>query len=123
MSPAALACIEKPPQACYSWITGASEAGARGPAGRSDMQLDEKTREPQSTPPSVATEPEAGRGDDSLIEDIRLLGRLLGDAVREPLKMIACLVGAAMVSWRLLLLTIIVAPMAALSMYPSTPVI
>lgn len=41
--------------------------------------------------------------------------QLFGDAVREPLKMIACLVGAALISWRLLLLTIIVAPMAALS--------
>lgn len=37
---------------------------------------------------------------------------IIGSAVREPLKMIACLVGAAYFSWRLLLLTIIVVPIA-----------
>lgn len=41
------------------------------------------------------------------------LRNLFGKAVREPLKMIACLVGAGMVCWRLLLLTMIVAPPAA----------
>ncbi len=39
---------------------------------------------------------------------------VFGVTVREPLKMIACFVGAAWVSWRLLLLTIIVAPAAYL---------
>ncbi len=39
---------------------------------------------------------------------------VFGVAVREPLKMIACFIGAAWVSWRLLLLTIIVAPAAYL---------
>ena len=39
---------------------------------------------------------------------------LFGKAVREPLKMIVCLVGAAWISWRLLLLSLIVAPLAAL---------
>ncbi len=38
-----------------------------------------------------------------------------GKLVREPLKMIACLVGAAFVCWRLLLLSLIVAPLAALA--------
>jgi subfamily B ATP-binding cassette protein MsbA len=38
---------------------------------------------------------------------------LFGMAVREPLKMIACFAGAAFVSWRLLLITIIVVPPAA----------
>ncbi len=38
---------------------------------------------------------------------------LLGRAIREPLKMLACLIGAAMVCWRLLLLSLIVAPLAA----------
>ena len=37
---------------------------------------------------------------------------VLGQAVREPLKMIACLIGAAWISWRLLLLTAIAAPLA-----------
>lgn len=41
------------------------------------------------------------------------LRNLFGKAVREPLKMAACLVGAGMVCWRLLLLTMIVAPPAA----------
>lgn len=39
---------------------------------------------------------------------------LFGKAVREPLKMIVCLIGAAWISWRLLLLSLIVAPLAAL---------
>ncbi len=38
-----------------------------------------------------------------------------GKLVREPLKMIACLVGAALVCWRLLLLSLVIAPLAALS--------
>ncbi|MFZ5829315.1 MAG: ABC transporter transmembrane domain-containing protein [Planctomycetota bacterium] len=37
---------------------------------------------------------------------------LFGKLVREPLKMIACLVGAAVICWRLLLLSLIVAPLA-----------
>ncbi len=39
---------------------------------------------------------------------------LLGRAVREPLKMISCLVVAAYISWQLLLLSMIVAPLAGL---------
>lgn len=39
---------------------------------------------------------------------------LFGRAIREPLKMIACLVGAAWICWRLLLLSLIIAPVAAL---------
>ncbi len=38
---------------------------------------------------------------------------LFGLAVREPLKMIVCFAGAAFVSWRLLLLTILIVPPAA----------
>lgn len=37
---------------------------------------------------------------------------LFGRAVREPLKMLACLVGAALVSWRLLILSLVIAPLA-----------
>ncbi len=37
---------------------------------------------------------------------------LYGMAIREPLKMIACLIGAAMISWQLLLITAIFAPPA-----------
>ena len=37
---------------------------------------------------------------------------LLGKAIREPLKMIVCLIGAALVCWRLLILTLIVVPLA-----------
>jgi ATP-binding cassette subfamily B protein/subfamily B ATP-binding cassette protein MsbA len=37
---------------------------------------------------------------------------LCGKLAREPLKMVACLVGAALISWRLLLLTLLVTPVA-----------
>jgi ATP-binding cassette, subfamily B, bacterial MsbA len=43
------------------------------------------------------------------------LDSLFGKLVREPLKMVACLVLAAMFSWRLLLLTLFVMPVAAFS--------
>ncbi|WP_036283796.1 phosphoenolpyruvate carboxylase [Methylocystis sp. ATCC 49242] len=49
------------------------------------MQVDAQTKEAQAAavPAPVPAEAEAARSDASLIEDIRLLGRLLGDAVRE----------------------------------------
>ena len=40
------------------------------------------------------------------------ISSLLGKAVREPLKMIVCLVGAALICWRLLLVSLIVLPVA-----------
>ncbi len=40
---------------------------------------------------------------------------LFGKLVREPLKMVVCLVGAALISWRLLLLSLLVAPVAAVA--------
>lgn len=40
---------------------------------------------------------------------------LFGPAIREPFKMIACFAGAAYFSWRLLLLTILVVPIAVLA--------
>ena len=43
------------------------------------------------------------------------LETVFGKLVVEPLKMIACLVGAAWVCWRLLLLSLVVAPAAALA--------
>ena len=39
---------------------------------------------------------------------------LFGRAVREPLKMIVCLAGAAWVCWRLLLVSLVIAPLAVL---------
>lgn len=42
------------------------------------------------------------------------LKALLGKAVREPLKMAVCLIGAAVISWRLLLLSLLIAPLAAI---------
>lgn len=39
---------------------------------------------------------------------------VFGKAVREPLKMAACLIGAALICWRLLLISLILAPVAAL---------
>jgi ATP-binding cassette subfamily B protein/subfamily B ATP-binding cassette protein MsbA len=41
------------------------------------------------------------------------LQTLFGRAVREPLKMIACLIGAGMVCWRLLVVSLLIAPLAA----------
>jgi len=43
------------------------------------------------------------------------LRELFGKFVREPLKMIACLIGAAWISWQLLLLSLILAPLAGIS--------
>ncbi len=43
--------------------------------------------------------------------------RLFGQALLEPLKMISCLVGAAWVSWQLLLLTLITAPLAGYAIH------
>ena len=42
------------------------------------------------------------------------LESLFGKLIREPLKMIACLALAACICWRLLLLTLVVTPLAAL---------
>lgn len=39
---------------------------------------------------------------------------LFGKAVREPLKMLACLIGAAFICWRLLLISLVLAPVAGL---------
>jgi ATP-binding cassette subfamily B protein/subfamily B ATP-binding cassette protein MsbA len=39
------------------------------------------------------------------------LGRLYGQSVREPLKMLACLIGAACISWQLLVVSLLVAPL------------
>ncbi|MFW6171003.1 MAG: ABC transporter transmembrane domain-containing protein, partial [Planctomycetota bacterium] len=36
-----------------------------------------------------------------------------GGAIREPLRILACLAGASLISWRLLLLSLVVAPMVA----------
>jgi len=38
---------------------------------------------------------------------------LFGKLIREPLKMVACLAGAAFICWRLLLLSMVIAPVAA----------
>ncbi len=43
------------------------------------------------------------------------LDSLFGKLIREPLKMFACLAGAAYISWRLLLLTLFITPVAAFS--------
>ncbi|HEY2840090.1 MAG TPA: ABC transporter ATP-binding protein [Pirellulales bacterium] len=51
--------------------------------------------------------------------DMECLGNgmreLFGKFVREPLKMIACLVGAAWISWQLLLLSLLLAPVAGIT--------
>lgn len=42
---------------------------------------------------------------------------VVGRIMLEPLKMIACLIGAALISWRLLLVSLIIAPLAGLVAY------
>lgn len=41
----------------------------------------------------------------------------LGAALREPLKIVACLVGASLICWRLLLLSVVVAPVVGILLY------
>lgn len=41
----------------------------------------------------------------------------LGAALREPLKIVACLIGASMICWRLLLLSVVVAPVVGVLLY------
>ncbi|MEM9186824.1 MAG: ABC transporter ATP-binding protein [Planctomycetota bacterium] len=59
-----------------------------------------------------------GRGDlmNRCTTDLTAVGgglqAVFGSALREPLKMVACFVGAAYFSWRLLLLTIVIVPVA-----------
>lgn len=42
---------------------------------------------------------------------------LFGKSIREPIKMVACLAGAAYINWRLLILSLLVAPIAAFVLY------
>lgn len=64
---------------------------------------------------------DSGRGDlmtrcTSDLEALQIgIQSVFGEALREPLKMIACFIGAAFISWRLLLLTIIVVPIAGVA--------
>jgi len=44
----------------------------------------------------------------------RGMNEVLGPLIREPLKMAACLIGAGLVCWRLLVLSIIITPLAAI---------
>ncbi len=50
----------------------------------------------------------------------RGLMNALGAALREPLKVVACLLGAAFICWRLLLLSILVAPLVGWMLYHVT---
>lgn len=50
----------------------------------------------------------------------RGLMNTLGAAIREPLKVIACLVGAAIICWRLLLLSVVIAPVVGWLLYHVT---
>ncbi len=66
---------------------------------------------------------EQGRGDlmNRCTSDLGTVGqgvqRVFGQALLEPLKMLACLLGAALVSWQLLLITIIAAPVAGYTIH------
>lgn len=54
------------------------------------------------------------RGESGIIGQAVMV--LFGKTIREPLKMIACLTGAALVNWRLLILSVLVCPLAAFLM-------
>ncbi len=41
----------------------------------------------------------------------------LGAALREPLKVVACLIGAALICWRLLIMSVLVAPLVGILLY------
>ena len=45
------------------------------------------------------------------------VGTVFGKTLREPLKMLVCFLGAALISWRLLLLSLVVAPICVAVMY------
>lgn len=45
------------------------------------------------------------------------LAVLFGKMVREPLKMLVCLIGAALISWRLLVLSLLIAPVAGYAVH------
>lgn len=66
----------------------------------------------------LSTFREASQGDlmNRFTTDVESIGQgiktLFGMAIREPLKMLACLVGAMLISWRLLLISIVCAPAA-----------
>ncbi len=45
------------------------------------------------------------------------VGTVFGKTLREPLKMIVCFLGAALISWRLLLLSLVIAPLCMAVMY------
>jgi ATP-binding cassette subfamily B protein/subfamily B ATP-binding cassette protein MsbA len=55
------------------------------------------------------------RGETSLIGQAVMV--LFGKTIREPLKMVGCIAGAALVNWRLLLLSVLVCPVAAWLMF------
>ena len=42
------------------------------------------------------------------------LNSLLGNSIREPFKLLACIIGASLVCWRLLLLSMVIVPLAVL---------
>lgn len=44
----------------------------------------------------------------------------LGAAIREPLKVVSCLVGAGLICWRLLLLSVVIAPVVGVLLYMIT---
>ncbi|MCG8584102.1 MAG: ABC transporter ATP-binding protein/permease [Pirellulales bacterium] len=86
-------------------------------AGRAELEIREQFYE-RTLEMDVASLSRQGTGDlmNRFTQNIgKMSGGLAnfwGRTIREPLKMIVCLVGAALVCWRLLLLTLIVAPLA-----------
>jgi ATP-binding cassette, subfamily B, bacterial MsbA len=51
------------------------------------------------------------------------LSTMFGQAIREPLKLFVCLIGAAIVSWRLLLVSLVLAPVGILLLHGLTRLI
>ncbi len=75
--------VEKASEACYSCPGRALRRGKISKVAIVCSSKRRRRKNPSRHLRRRATEPDALKGDESLIEDIRLLGRLLGDAVRE----------------------------------------
>jgi ATP-binding cassette, subfamily B, bacterial MsbA len=91
-----------------SRVAGRTVVDMRRAFYRATLEMDQKTLDAHGTS-SLMTQ---------IVHNTSLIGEgletLYGTSVREPLKMIACLAGAAMVSWQLLLISLTLAPLGAL---------
>jgi len=90
-----------------SRVSGRTLMDMRRTFYRATLEMDQKTLDAHGTSSLMS----------QIVHNTNLIGEgletLYGTSVREPLKMLACLVGAAFVSWQLLLLSLALAPLGA----------